>query len=71
MNTQIFVAISSDISIEEMLPDIIAAFRVVGESDYVVALSISDMDCVIEFLELCLSSECVAEVEEALAVYVM
>jgi hypothetical protein len=71
MNTHVFVAMTSDVSRDEILPDIIATFKIIGESDSVAALNTSAVGCVFEFLCLLRSSECATEAEEALAMYVI
>jgi hypothetical protein len=69
MNTQIFVVMTSDISSDEMLADLIATFKVIGKSDYVAELRTYTIGCVIEFFILLLSSEYATEAKEAFAIY--
>jgi hypothetical protein len=68
---QIYVAMTSNVSIEAMLSDVTAAFKAIGRSEDVGPLGTETMDCVIEFLGSSLLSEFVAKPEEAFAVYEM
>jgi hypothetical protein len=68
-NLPVFVPMTADICLVDIVPEVIAAFRAIGEADCGIELSTRATDAIIELLEMCVDSDFADDADEVISLF--